>query len=255
MIRLTDFPALVLVIALVTQGIAVWIGAAHLRRRFRLDEDTHQDFGVIQAATLTLLGLIIGFAFSMATGRYDQRKNLEEEEANAIGTEYLRAEVLPPDDAAKIKAMLASYLDLRIEHYSVRSPDRIEALDAEIGKLQRQLWDAVKGPAAAAPSLVGALALSGMNDVINTQGYAQAAWWNRIPPTAWLLMLTIATCASVLLGIGVRNPKRGSRLLLVFPFVVSIAFALIADIDSPRGGMIRVRPQNLINLAQSLRAG
>ena len=252
MIRLTDFPALVLVLAIVTQGIAVWAGAALLRQRFRLDENAYQDFAVIQAATLTLLGLIIGFAFSMAAGRYDQRKNLEEEEANAIGTEYLRVEVLPAGDAAKIKAMLSSYLDLRIEHYSTRDPARIATLDAEIAASQRQLWDAVKEPAAATPTMVAALALSGMNDVINSQGYAQAAGWNRIPPTAWLLMLAIATCANALVGIGVRNPRRGSRLLIVFPFVIAIAFALIADIDSPRGGVIRLAPQNLIALSQSL---
>ena len=94
-----------------------------------------------------------------------------------------------------------------------------------------------------------------MNDVLNTQGYAQAASWNRIPPAAWILMLTIAICANILVGLGSRNPKTGSRILLIIPFVISLAFALIADIDSPRGGLIRVQPQNLLSLAQSLRAG
>jgi hypothetical protein len=67
-------------------------------------------------------------------------------------------------------------------------------------------------------------------------------------------MLAIAMCANVLVGIGSSNPKR-SRLLLIIPFVISLAFALIADIDSPRGGLIRVKPQNLISLSQSLRPG
>ena len=65
-----------------------------------------EDFGVVQAATLTLLGLIIGFSFSMAIGRYDQRKNYEEAEANAIGTEYVRAGLLPAADATKVRAQL-----------------------------------------------------------------------------------------------------------------------------------------------------
>jgi hypothetical protein len=255
MFRLTDYPALAFVLALATQGIAVWIGATILRRRFQLDEDTREDFGVIQAATLTLLGLIIGFSFAMATGRYDQRKNYEEEEANAIGTEYLRVDVLPETDTAKIRALLLKYVDDRIAFYSVRGAQQVEEINASTAKLQQQLWDAVKVPAVASPTQLSALAMSGMNDVINTQGYAQAAWWNRIPPTAWMLMLAIAICANALVGIGSRNPKRGLRLLLVIPFVISLAFALIADIDSPRGGLIRVKPQNLMSLSQSLRAG
>jgi hypothetical protein len=70
----------------------------------KLEEDIREDFGVIQTATLTLLGLIIGFTFSMAVGRYEQRKNYEEAEANAIGTEYVRADLLPGADAARVRA-------------------------------------------------------------------------------------------------------------------------------------------------------
>jgi len=93
-----------------------------------------------------------------------------------------------------------------------------------------------------------------MNDVFNSQGYTQAAWWNRIPIAAWGLMAAIAICSNVLVGYSARRPKEEFTLLLILPLVVSIAFFLIADIDSPRGGLIRVRPQNLLDLAQSLRA-
>ena len=96
-----------------------------------------------------------------------------------------------------------------------------------------------------------ALVVTGMNDVLNSQSYTQAAWWNRIPHAAWGLMAAIAICANMLLGFGARAAKM-SALLLVFPLIVSIAFLLIADIDSPRGGLIRVQPQNLLSLAESL---
>jgi hypothetical protein len=92
-----------------------------------------------------------------------------------------------------------------------------------------------------------------MNDVLNSQGYSQAAWWNRIPITAWSLMILIAACSNLLVGYGARSAGARSRLLFVLPLVVSIAFLLIADIESPRGGLIRVIPQNLESLAQSLR--
>ncbi len=90
-----------------------------------------------------------------------------------------------------------------------------------------------------------------MNDVINAQGYTQAAWWNRIPIPAWELMVIIAICCSLL--IGYRSHQQRPILFVVLPLAISISFALIADIDSPRGGLIHVIPQNLISLASGLR--
>ena len=101
----------------------------------------------------------------------------------------------------------------------------------------------------AQPTPVRALAVAGMNDVLNSQGYTQAAWWNRIPVGAWCLMFGIAVFCNVLLGYGAHRVN--AKLFMVLPLVVAISFFLIADIDSPRGGVIRVRPQNL----QSLQAG
>lgn len=102
------------------------------------------------------------------------------------------------------------------------------------------------------PTPVMALVVSGMNDVLNSQGYTQAAHWNQIPTAAWALMAAIAIGCNLLVGYGSRSAKAGSKLLPILPIVVSIAFMLIADIDSPRHGIIRVSPQNLISLAKSL---
>ena len=101
---MNDLPRLPLVVFVLTFALvwtSSWIGAAVLRRRRPLAENRREDFNVMVAATLTLLGLIIGFSFSMAISRYDQRKNLEEEEANAIGTEYLRATSCRPPTRRK----------------------------------------------------------------------------------------------------------------------------------------------------------
>ncbi|HQR48601.1 MAG TPA: hypothetical protein PL152_04645, partial [Steroidobacteraceae bacterium] len=196
---------------------------------------------------------IIGFTFSMALGRYDQRKAYEEEEANAIGTEYLRAEMLPAADAARVQSLLREYLDQRILFYTTRDEDALSGISAKTSDLQSQMWAAVRGPAAAQPSPLSALAVAGMNDVINTQGYTQAAWWNRIPFAAWALMLAIAICTTLLMGIGARTRDRFPKVLLVLPVVISVAFFMIADLDSPRRGVIRVVPMNLDVLAESLR--
>jgi hypothetical protein len=235
--------------------LVLWLAAqlgAFLRRRRPLKDEEREDFSLIQGATLTLLALIIGFSFSMAIGRYDQRKNYEEAEANAIGTEYVRAGLLPPADAAVIRAQLRKYTDLRILFYRTRWPGELQQINAETAQLQTEMWSAVQAPALAQPTTVMALAVAGMNDVLNSQGYTQAAWWNRIPVSAWGLVIITAICGNVLIGYGARGPGVRSKLLMVLPVVVSISFLLIADIDAPRGGLIRVAPQNLAALYQSL---
>jgi len=249
-----DYPLLLLLpLSFAVMAASAWLGGWYAARRPTDAVDTRDDFNVILAATLTLLGLIIGFTFSMALNRYDQRKNLEEEEANAIGTQYLRAGLLPAADAAKVRALLKDYLDLRIQFYTVRDVELYQQINARTTKMQTELWNAVQAPAVAQPSPITALAAAGMNDVLNSQGYTQAAWWNRIPRTAWVLMFSIAIVSNLLVGYGARSAKLGRRLLPVLPVVAAITFMLIADIDSPRGGLIRVSPQNLQSLEESLR--
>ncbi len=250
----TDYPLLVFVLSFFVLWLSARIGASVLRRQRKLEEDIRDDFGVILAATLTMLGLIIGFSFSMATGRYGLRKNYEAAEANAIGTEYVRADLLPAADAAKVRALLRNYLDQRALYYVTRDEQQIRQITARTAQLQTELWSAVLAPPAAQPTPMVALAVSGMNDVLNSQGYTQAAWWNRIPMAAWVLMAAIAIICNALIGYRARSVKAEDILLLLLPLVVSISFFLIADIDSPRGGVIRVTPQNLASLVESLRA-
>jgi hypothetical protein len=186
----------------------------------------------------------------MAVSRYDQRKNCEEAEANAIGTEYLRADLLPADDAAKVRELLRTYVNQRImfylgdEHTGQASVDPV--------KVQTELWASVVRAAMAQLTPVAALAASGMNDVFNSQGFTQAAWLNRIPVVAWALMGLIAIFSNFLMGY--RERSTGMFPVLVLPVIASIAFFLIADIDSPHGGVIRVTPHNLISTSQFKRA-
>jgi hypothetical protein len=236
--------------------VALWL-AAHLgvllQRRWPLQDDERNEFGIVQAACLTLMGLIIGFSFSMAINRYDLRKNDEAAEANAIGTEYVRAGLLPAENAALVRAQLRSYVGLRILFYKSRSDVELRPISADTARLQGDMWAAVQTAAVSQPSAVNALVASGMNDVLNSQGYTQAAWWNRIPSLGWTLMLAIAVCCNLLVGYGKRGRKTNHALLLILPVVISVSFLLIADIDSPRGGFIHVIPQNLASLSDGLR--
>jgi hypothetical protein len=250
MTEVMDYPRIVFAISFLGLLLSAWIGKSFSKRREALKAETSEGFGVIQAATMTLLGLIIGFSFSMALGRYDQRKNCEAAEANAIGTEYARADLLPAADAAKVRELLLNYLDQRVLFYETRDEQRLLQIEDLTAKLQAKLWSSVHVPAVEQGGPVAALAVAGMNDVLNSQSYTQAAWWNRIPIPAWTLMAAIAVLSNVLVGIRTRSNKPAS--LLILPLVVSISFLLIADIDEPRGGLIRVIPQNLISLSHSL---
>jgi hypothetical protein len=250
---LADRPFVVLVLTFVTMWIAARVGAWLARRRIvDLEQEGRNAFNVVSTATLTLLALIIGFTFSMALTRYDQRKNLEEEEANAIGTELARADLLPPADAEKVKGLLKDYLDQRILRYAHRAERPAAQPDARTVALQNELWAAIAAGARAQRDQVTALAVSGMNDVLNSQGYTQAAWLNRIPITAWALLAALALFSNLLVGFEVQRASGGRIVPYVLPIVVSIASCLIADLESP-GGLIRVQPQNLLILAQSLR--
>jgi hypothetical protein len=245
------YPRIFFLFSLLVLWLSAQIGT-WLRRRRPLRDGEREDFNIVEAATLTLLGLIIGFSFSMATTRYDLRKNYEEAEANAIGTEYVRAGLLPAADAAAVRGQLRKYVELRLMFYRTRDQRELQRINADTAQLQREMWSAVQVPAEARPTPVTALAVAGMNDVLNSQGYTQAAWWNRIPGSAWTLMILIAVCCNLLVGYGAHSAGAKSGLLFILPLVISIAFLLISDIDSPRSGFIHVVPQNLVSLSQSL---
>lgn len=247
---LIDHPLLLFAVAVAVQWGAAYAGDVIRRRGKVPTKDKWEDFDLVRGATLTLLGLIVGFSFQMAISRYDQRKTYEREEANAIGTEFLRADLLPAEDSGKIRASLVKYVQQRVLYYTVDNDAELARIDSETTNLESAMWQTVSRAANANPTPPKALAVAGMNDVLNARGYTQAAWWNRIPLAAWGMMVLIAIAANLILGYGERQTD--SVLLLVVPLVVSIAFFLIADIDSPRGGVIRVLPQNLIALGQNL---
>jgi hypothetical protein len=245
-------PFVVFCISFATLWLSARFGGA-LRKPGALAEEARRDLDVTVTAALTLLGLIIGFSFSMAVSRYDQRKIYEEEEANAIGTEYLRADLLGAAEGARVRTLLRDYLAQRILFYTTSDEDTLRRIASRTAQLGTELWSAAQVPPTQGTPVVS-LAVSGMNDVLNSQGYTQAAWWNRIPAASWALMAAIAVCSNFLVGYGARRTKMGLIQLLIFPLILSIAFFLIADIDSPRRGLIHVRAQNLTSLAQSLEA-
>jgi hypothetical protein len=250
MIRIVENPFLVFIVSLLAQWGAAYLGDLLRRTVKPVTTEARADLDTVLTATLTLLALIIGFTFSMAVSRYDLRKNYEEAEANAIGTEFLRANLLPADDAANTRRLLRGYIDQRIAFYrsGVVVPGSVKA---DMTKTQNELWSSVVHGTAGQPASVALLVLWGMNDVINAESYTQSAWWNRIPHAAWALMGIMALVSNMLLGY--RERRTNTLVLTVLPVIISIAFFLISDIDSPNGGIIRVTPYDLIAVSSSMR--
>jgi hypothetical protein len=250
---LNTHPAALSAIALIVLWLSALLGAMARRRRGALSLESREDLSLVLTASLTLLGLIIGFSFSMAISRYDQRKGLEEAEANAIGTEYLRADLLNSEAAALVRKTLRAYLDQRILFYTTGDQDQRTRITAVTAHLQSELWSSVIPFASSQQTPLAALVVSGMNDVLNSQGYTQAAWWNRIPPSAWALMLLVAISCNFMMGYtAARRLGPRDASLVALPLLVSLSAFLIADIDSPRGGIIHVAPENLVALERSL---
>jgi hypothetical protein len=230
--------------------LSAQIGDALRKKVRRSQEEGGNDFGVVLTGTLTLLGLVIGFSISMGITRYDLRKDYERAEANAVAIEYLRADLLPPEDAARVRELLKTYLDQRVLFYTIRNPRKLLKIVDDTTQLQSKLWGTVRSAIAAVPPPQQGLVISGMNDVVLTQRSTQAAWWNHIPVSVWILMTVISIGCTFL--IGYRARRTDWLVFLIIPVAVSISFFLISDLDSPRGGAIRVVPHDLMSLSQSL---
>jgi FtsH-binding integral membrane protein len=248
-----NYPPIVFVMTLALMALSTWVGDA-LRKRVGIakDDPRNEAAGLMASAILTLLFLLIGFTFSMATNRYDLRKTCEQADAIAIGTMYSRADLLAPADAGKVQALLKKYLDHLMLLYTAGSPDRAREIRADVVRLQAELWATLR-PALekVPPPLLGAL-VQGLNDVVSAQRSSQAAWQNRIPVGAWALIITISMGCCWLIGFRAR--RTDWLAFMVVPVAVAISLFLIAEIDSPRGGVIRVVPNNLTSVAQSLAA-
>ncbi len=124
---LLDYPVLTFVVTFVVLWFAAWAGGLLGERWRRLTADARPDFDVVLGASLTLLGLVIGFSFSMAIGRYEMRNDHEGAEANAIKTAYLRADLLPQEDGIRVRALLRQYTDLRIQFYTTGDQQELGA--------------------------------------------------------------------------------------------------------------------------------
>ena len=251
MLWLVDRPLLFFVVTLTLFLGCTRIGVLARLHGHKLTPAERAEFDLVRNAMFTLLGLLIGFAIAMAVSRYDLRKSLEESEANAIGTEYLRLDLMPADSASGARALLRTYVDERIAFYALMNPDELAKNGADTANTMNALWAAIAPATKASQTAVTALVAAGMNDVLNSYGYTVAAWRNRLPPEVWMLLILVAASCNFLIGFGAERLSAATHAIL--PLTASLAILLIADVEGPHNGFVRVHPVNLIDAAASIR--
>jgi hypothetical protein len=203
------------------------------------------------AATLGLLAFILAFTFGLAATRYDTRRQVLLDEANAIGTTYLRAGMLP-ERREEIRTLLRDYVDTRLE--TVRSGRIAEGI-RQSENLQNQLWEQAVPIAEKYPnSIVVGLFIQSLNDVIDLHAKrVTAGVRNRIPVAIWAALYGVAVLGFAALGYhsGLTRSRRSPAVLAV-AVTFSAVIGLIADLDRPLEGTLIVSQQALIDLRQSM---
>ena len=229
--------------------IGFWSG----RRKHRDSEDSNQ-LGAIQGAILGLLALLLGFSFSGASERFSGRVQLIVEEANAIGTLWLRIDLLPDAKQAELRDNLRRYVAERIAFYEARDAAANGKAIAESEALHGRIWAAVVSAAKAKPELAQVLPPP-VNEVIDLHGRRVGASQRHLPVLVLLLLLTCSVVAvgAVSYGGGVAG-KRSPVLTNAMAFLVAAVLWAIIDLDHPRRGLIQTGQQPMLDLQKSLQS-
>ena len=228
------------------------------KRRASIDEASKTWVTAIYSAILGMLGLLLGFSFSLAQQRFEVRRQLVVEEANAIGTTYLRAQWLAEPYRGDIAKLLRQYVDARLpKDLESRNIDElVQNVSVLSESLLDQLWSHAVEVAKKHPTPVVALFLSALNETIDLHAKRLAQFQNRVPESVLLLLYLFATVAMLITGYG--SGLRTQRCVLptvAMVVLLSTSLYVIVDLDRPRQGLINVIQESLIRLQQKLMAG
>jgi len=238
--------------------LAMEIGFQSGRRQQASATEAITQANAVLASMLGLLGLLLAFTFSAALQRYDDRSQTVVAEANAIGTTYLRARLLPGGMQGEVQALLRQYLDVRIQEGRVDATDPVlhESLLNEAKLMEAQLWShAVKAAELDGRPVTSGLFIQSLNELIDTSGTRNAALNRHVPEI--VLFLMFATIVLTTATLGYASGIAGHRVTLaalVMVTLIALVVYLIIDLDRPRRGAIQVRHESLLSLQQTIGA-
>jgi hypothetical protein len=250
--RLSSLELLLLIVAVVVGATFAGIFFGHRLRKHA--STLKEPVGVVQAALLGLVALVLAFGLTMAVGRYDGRRAAVVDDANAIGTTYLRAQTLREPIRSQSLAELVQYADasLRLSHAVPGTKRQREAI-ADEDALQRKLWsqagEALAGsPTDSAPRLY----VDSLNHMIDMQTVRVAALANRVPTPVLVIEMLGAAVALGLLALYLTIAGRGFVTVLFAAVLVCLLLLITFDLDRPTRGLVKVSDAPLVALRASM---
>jgi hypothetical protein len=230
--------------------LGYWVGRRVSRRS---DESTKSHAIAWQASLLALAALLIGFTFSMAQARYDARKQIVLDEANAIGTTYLRTRLLDDARGEALRALLRRYVDAR-RAFGEAGADwgRIDESLRQSSTLGDQIWARVSAAGRADHTPTAALLVQSTNEMLDAGEAREAALESPLPPTVFVVLVLVTAVAMAAVGYECGLEARMHALgMLVAPLMLAIVIGLVFDLAHPRIGIVRVHDPSLTRLKQS----
>ena len=228
-----------------------------LGRTVKASDTFRASAGLIEAAVFALLGLLLAFQFAGAASRLDHRRGLIVQEANAIGTAYLRLDVLAADRQPALRDLFRRYADARIRVWE-KVPD-LQAAEAEAAvarQLQTEIWSSAVVASSQEPSITPALLLlPALNEMIDVTTARNVAARTHAPGLVVFLLFSVALLSAMLAGYAMSAANRRNWLhALVFAAVVAITIFVILDLEYPRIGLIRIgaADQSMVEARQAM---
>ena len=227
-----------------------------IRRRTRTDEPSRAHIHQTETSTLGILALILAFCFSLALQRYDTRSDQVVDEANAIGTAYLRIDLLPPSMRDEVRRLMRQYVDLRVKATRVATSggDAWRGAVAEAADAQAALWSYAGRAARADPNMgTTGLFIQALNEMIDSFGRRDAGLLRHVPEPVLLLLFGVLMVAAAIVGFASGSAgHRPPAVSLVMVGLIVLLILVILDLDRPRRGLIEVPKQSLYDLQASI---
>ena len=252
--NITDYPLAFLFLLFTAFAALAEIGfRIEFRSQVHQDESKRSQIEDTRTQIAVLLSLLLGFTLSMSLARFDHRKELVVDEANAIGTTYLRAQMINEPARSQSMQLLARYVVIRTQWMTASDPQAaIKASLAESKVIQDKLWRIAVPLAQQTPNPIISIYVQTLNDMIDLHEKRMAASENRVPGTIWAMLILLGGLTCLVVGLSQR--RRMAISMMVPPLMIAIVMALIADIDSPRKGLIRVSQGSMVRLQEDLSA-
>jgi len=216
------------------------------------DHRRHEHISGLREGLFVLLGLLLGFTVAMVLPRYDERRDLVGEEAHAIDTLQLRSDLLPEPQRSKSTDLLQQYVGARLDFARATMLDAsaLEKTVLQTHILQQQLWSEAVAVGAQDHTAVMAAYLKALDDMIGVAEKRLGAFESRVPEAVWVIILLVAAFQSFVAGYSL--PQKFWLSHLVAPLIIAVVVGLIADLDDPHTGLVRVSQASMERLARNM---